>query len=579
MGRLNLYVPFTKVDPEQRIVGGWATVEEPDRQRKVVDFDSAAAALMAWGGNMREMHQPLAVGKAVAVRPEPAQKRVWLESFVSRSADGENTWTKIQEGILTGYSIAGSLAKQVPEIVKDAAGKIVADARQYVETINEVSYVDLPAAPSAVYAFTKSDGTAADFLADLPSGRTPGMEQANTQLVGAAIAKGWLPAGTTPADLDDGDFAWLSDAYEAGDESATEGRKLPYKIHGEVDPDGWQGAWTRVHQMSESDFSGGPSKQDVIDKLLTDKPEDVEVSDDAKQAAAQPTDLKKGKAAAKQPAEPVAQAAPAEPVAKSASDDIVSADMAVEMLARLIEHETGEGDSAQVGPLQQALALVQQFAGMESEELSEPDNAQEAQEEEDEAEEAAEDMGGSAIEIWSVLRSELAKRAAAFQKLGARNSASDQANLNEIHDLSVAAGAYPDDHNGSSETPATEDGTAKAVSLSAESIAKAVTAEFAKSAPYARPSDVAAIEERLLKAIEPMQEQISKIAALPAPGGPVRMAVPGWQESAPASVTEGVSAAIAKIASDTTDPKVREALQQQAAALDIQSTWKGAKPA
>lgn len=89
--------------------------------------------------------------------------------------------------------------------------------------------------------------------------------------------RGWLPAGTTQGDLADGDFAWLSDAYKAGKESKSDGRKLPYKIHGKVNEDGWRAAWSRVHQMSAGDFAGGPSREAVMQKLMRDKPEGVDM--------------------------------------------------------------------------------------------------------------------------------------------------------------------------------------------------------------------------------------------------------------------------------------------------------------
>lgn len=87
--------------------------------------------------------------------------------------------------------------------------------------------------------------------------------------------KGWLPAGTSQGDLDDGDFAWLSDAYKAGKEAKSSGRKLPYKIHGTVNVDGWKAAWSRAHQDG-TDFSGGPSQAAVIAKLAKDKPKGVD---------------------------------------------------------------------------------------------------------------------------------------------------------------------------------------------------------------------------------------------------------------------------------------------------------------
>jgi Escherichia/Staphylococcus phage prohead protease len=88
--------------------------------------------------------------------------------------------------------------------------------------------------------------------------------------------RGWLPEGTTQGDLDDGDFAWLSDAYKAGNQSKTEGRKLPYKIHGTVNERGWRAAWSRAHQMGAGDFAGGPSQQAVFAKLMRDKPSSIQ---------------------------------------------------------------------------------------------------------------------------------------------------------------------------------------------------------------------------------------------------------------------------------------------------------------
>ena len=91
------------------------------------------------------------------------------------------------------------------------------------------------------------------------------------------LAAGWLPEGMTQGDLDDGDFAWLSDKYKAGDEPPSTGRKLPYKIHGKVNVDGWKAAIQRASGAGDgTDFAGGPSKAEVIRKLCRDKPKDVE---------------------------------------------------------------------------------------------------------------------------------------------------------------------------------------------------------------------------------------------------------------------------------------------------------------
>jgi hypothetical protein len=100
-----------------------------------------------------------------------------------------------------------------------------------------------------------------------------------------AAVKGWMPDGTTPAMLDDGDFAWLSAKYKAGDESKTDGRKYPYRIHGRVDPDGWRAAWSFIAKADDAQFDGGPSKAATIKKLLADKPKGINVAKKDSEAA------------------------------------------------------------------------------------------------------------------------------------------------------------------------------------------------------------------------------------------------------------------------------------------------------
>lgn len=91
-----------------------------------------------------------------------------------------------------------------------------------------------------------------------------------------SMEKGWMPEGMTQGDLEDGDFAWLSDAYKAGEESATEGRKLPYKIKGKIDPRGWMAAWKAVQGAQGGvDFSGGPTKEETLKLLWNVKPKGV----------------------------------------------------------------------------------------------------------------------------------------------------------------------------------------------------------------------------------------------------------------------------------------------------------------
>lgn len=86
----------------------------------------------------------------------------------------------------------------------------------------------------------------------------------------------------TEGELDDGDFAWLSNEYQKASPqereqmNKSEHRKLPFKDHGEVKEEGWRAAWAAIHGARfQIDLSGGPSKEEVIKKLLRYKPEGV----------------------------------------------------------------------------------------------------------------------------------------------------------------------------------------------------------------------------------------------------------------------------------------------------------------
>lgn len=143
-------IPLTKIDEEQRIVTGIATAEVLDSQGDIIDYEASKRAFQAWGGNIREMHSPVAVGKSIDIQFDDENKQVILSSYISESADGQNAWTKIKEGILTGYSIGGRML----EVVKD---KAVSGANRIMEyTLSETSLVDNPACPTALFTMVKS---------------------------------------------------------------------------------------------------------------------------------------------------------------------------------------------------------------------------------------------------------------------------------------------------------------------------------------------------------------------------------------------------------------------------------------
>lgn len=97
-----------------------------------------------------------------------------------------------------------------------------------------------------------------------------------------AMEKGWLPAGTSQNDLPDAAFLWIADAYKSGkSKDKAAGRKFPVKgPDGKVDPHGWIAAWDILHGgMGGGDFGGGPSKDEVLQRLLACKPSAITLQD------------------------------------------------------------------------------------------------------------------------------------------------------------------------------------------------------------------------------------------------------------------------------------------------------------
>ena len=98
---VHLSVPFTKVNREKRTVSGFATLDNVDQTGDVVTAEASMKAFDSFRGNLREMHQPLAVGKVVSFRPETYYDQttkefyngVYVTSYISKGA--QDTWEKV----------------------------------------------------------------------------------------------------------------------------------------------------------------------------------------------------------------------------------------------------------------------------------------------------------------------------------------------------------------------------------------------------------------------------------------------------------------------------------------------------
>jgi hypothetical protein len=159
---VRLSMPFSKVDQERRIVSGFATLDNIDKQADIVTTDASLKAFAKFRGNIREMHQPTAVGKMVSFKEDkyfdPESKKfytgVYVSAYVSKGA--QDTWEKVLDGTLSGFSIGGRMNKW-DEAYDEKADAPVRIIKEY--DLVELSLVDNPANQFAnVLSIEKVDG-------------------------------------------------------------------------------------------------------------------------------------------------------------------------------------------------------------------------------------------------------------------------------------------------------------------------------------------------------------------------------------------------------------------------------------
>jgi hypothetical protein len=159
---LRLSMPLTKVDKERRIVSGFASLDNIDKQDDIVTAEASMDAFAKFRGNIREMHQPLAVGKMVSFKADkyfdPESKKfyngVFVSAYVSKGA--QDTWEKVLDGTLTGFSIGGRMNKW-DDGFDEKSDKAIRIIKQY--DLVELSLVDSPANQFAnIVSVEKVDG-------------------------------------------------------------------------------------------------------------------------------------------------------------------------------------------------------------------------------------------------------------------------------------------------------------------------------------------------------------------------------------------------------------------------------------
>ena len=133
--QVTLTMPISKVDVEKRIVSGFATLDNIDRQGDRVTAEASRRAFENFRGNVRLMHQPIPAGKVVNFRTEtffdPNTNKqysgVYVDTYVSKGA--QEVWEMVLDGTLTGFSIGGN--------VKDSESVLDGESKNSVRIIKD----------------------------------------------------------------------------------------------------------------------------------------------------------------------------------------------------------------------------------------------------------------------------------------------------------------------------------------------------------------------------------------------------------------------------------------------------------
>jgi len=231
----NKFMQFQKMEDSEDgppVIWGIATLEEPDSDAEIADYDTAKPVYQAWSskalkrtkgagqepslGNLRLMHGSEIGGKATKLEFRDDAKEIWLGSEPVNDAVHQ----MLKGGFLTGYSQGGSYAWRACNVCEgqmpmqqganwcETCGKNVI-VRYGLKKLAEVSYVDSPAIGIG-FESVKSNGSCEIVKF-----------QKKTEAVVAKDKKTKRVAGE---DLESSAFAYV------GDPDKTETWKLPIKF-------------------------------------------------------------------------------------------------------------------------------------------------------------------------------------------------------------------------------------------------------------------------------------------------------------------------------------------------------------
>jgi hypothetical protein len=144
---VRLGMEISKVDKKRRMIAGWATLDNVDQEGDQVTAEASLDAFARSRMNLREMHKKdSAVGRIVSFKQDTFRapdgkeyKGIFVKVYVSKGA--EDTWQKVLDKTLNGFSIGGDIV-DYEEVFNKSTGTKGKKVTKY--NLNELSLVDNP---------------------------------------------------------------------------------------------------------------------------------------------------------------------------------------------------------------------------------------------------------------------------------------------------------------------------------------------------------------------------------------------------------------------------------------------------
>jgi hypothetical protein len=160
--KLSIFVPINKIDEEQRLVYGQVAAGGVlDNSGEMFDYKGSKPFFQKWSdnahatsggkskGNLRVMHTSKVAGVVTDLGFDDENEVI---EACAKVID-DNEWNMVKAGAYTGFSMGGRYVSRAEKA--DANGKTT---KTYVADPVEISLVDKPCIPTAVFSVVKADG-------------------------------------------------------------------------------------------------------------------------------------------------------------------------------------------------------------------------------------------------------------------------------------------------------------------------------------------------------------------------------------------------------------------------------------